>query len=280
MIELQGGDPTKTKIYLGPQIPTRCATSYPRLSLDKEPIFPYYIHYAYIQRGYMHSGYSLTKDWFVPSKGESMTIGDLLFFLTVLIFLGTILFVPFALLKRQVRRARKVSLIALLWMAGYLIALLGASLLTPQTVLPAHQEHCFDDMCFSVVSASTRETLGNSPSQLTTRGSYYLIAVQLRNAGRGRAQKPSSPSFVLVDQQGNSYEVVSKAEEIIGQNPEWDQQLPEGTTATKIYVFDVPQTAKVRGLIISEGGSGFPFVLVLGDENSLFHQKTLMQLPS
>ena len=146
-----------------------------------------------------------------------MTIGDLLFFLTVLIFLGTILFVPFALLKRQVRRARKVSLIALLWMAGYLIALLGASLLTPQTVLLAHQEHCFDDMCFSVVSASTRETLGNSPSQLTTRGSYYLIAVQLRNAGRGRAQKPSSPSFVLVDQQGNSYEVVSKAEEIIGQ---------------------------------------------------------------
>jgi hypothetical protein len=209
-----------------------------------------------------------------------MTVGDLLFLLTVLIFLGTMLFVLFALLTRQVRRARKISLTALLWMAGYLIALLGVSLLTPQTVLRPHQEHCFDDMCFSVVSASTRKTLGSSPSQFTTQGSYYLITVQLRNAGRGRAQKPSSPSFVLVDQQGNSYEVVSKAEEIIGQNPVWDRPLPAGTAATKIYVFDVPQTAKVRGLIISEGGSGFPLVLVLGDENSLFHQKTLMQLPS
>ncbi len=209
-----------------------------------------------------------------------MTIGDLLFLLTVLIFLGTVLFVLYALLKHQVRRARNVFLIALLWMAGYLIALLGVSLLTPQALLRPHQEHCFDDMCFSVVSASMRKTLGSSTAQFTAHGNYYLITVQLHNAGKGRPQKPSSPSFVLVDQQGNSYEVVSKAEEIIGQNPVWDRQLPAGTEATKVYVFDIPQTAKVPGLIISEGGSGFPFVLVLGDENSLFHQKTLMQLPS
>lgn len=209
-----------------------------------------------------------------------MTIGDLLFLLTVLIFLGTILFVPYALLRHQIRRTRNVSLVALLWMAGYLIALLGVSLLTPQAVLRPHQEHCFDDMCFSVVSAATSKTLGSPPVQYTAQGSYYLVMVQLRNAGRGRAQKPSSPSFVLVDQQGNSYEVVSQAEGSIGQNPVWDRQLPAGTTASKVYVFDVPQTASVRGLIISEGGSGFPLMLILGDENSLFHQKTLMQLPS
>lgn len=209
-----------------------------------------------------------------------MTVGNLLFLLTVLIFLGAMLFVLYALLKHQVHRARNVSLIALLWIAGYLIALLGVSLLTPQVILHPHQEHCFDDMCFSVVSASTRKTLGSPPSQFTTQGTYYLITVQLRNAGRGRAQKPFSPSFVLVDRQGNNYEVVSKAEGIIGQNPVWDQQLPAGTTATKVYVFDLPQTARVRGLIISEGGSGFPLVLVLGDENSWLHQKTLMQLPS
>lgn len=209
-----------------------------------------------------------------------MTIGDLLFLLTVLIFLGTILFVPYTLLRHQMRRARNVSLVALLWMVGYLIALLGVSLFTPQAVLRPHQEHCFDDMCFSVVSAATRKTLGSPPAQYTAQGSYYLVTVQLRNAGRGRAQKPSSPSFVLVDQQGNSYEVVSQAEGSIGQNPVWDRQLPAGTTASKVYVFDVPQTAKVRGLIISEGGSGFPLMLILGDENSLFHQKTLMQLPS
>jgi hypothetical protein len=209
-----------------------------------------------------------------------MTIGDLLFLFTVLVFLATILFVPYALLRRQFRRARNVSLVALLWITGYLIALLGVSLLTPQAILRPHQEHCFDDMCFSVVSAVTRKALGSPPAQYTAQGNYYLITVQLRNAGRGRAQKPSSPSFVLVDQQGNSYEAVSQAEGVIGQNPVWDQQLPAGTAATKIYVFDVPQTARVRGLIISEGGSGFPLMLVLGDENSLFHQKTLMQLPS
>jgi hypothetical protein len=209
-----------------------------------------------------------------------MTIGDLLFLLTVLIFLGTIFFVPYTLLMHQVRRARNITLIALLWIAGYLIALLGVSLLTPQAVFRPHQEHCFDDMCFSIVSASTSKTLSNSSPPFTAQGNYYLITVQLRNAGRGRPQKPSSPSFVLVDQQGNSYEVLSKAEKIIGQNPVWDRQLPVGTAASKVYVFDIPQTAKVRGLIISEGGSGFPLVLVLGDENSLFHQKTLMQLPS
>ncbi|HZR43860.1 MAG TPA: DUF4352 domain-containing protein [Ktedonobacteraceae bacterium] len=209
-----------------------------------------------------------------------MTVGDLLFLLTVLIFLGSVFFVLYALLKHQVHLARNVSLIALLWIAGYLIAVLGVSLFTPQAVLRPHQEHCFDDMCFSVVSAVTRKTLGSPPSQFTTQGDYYLITVQLRNAGRGRAQKPSSTSFVLVDEQGNNYEVVSKAEGSIGQNPAWDRQLPAGTTATKVYVFDVPQTAKIRGLIVSEGGGGFPLVLVLGDENSWLHQKTLMLLPS
>lgn len=208
-----------------------------------------------------------------------MTIGDLLFLLTVLIFVGAILFVLYTLLKHQIRHARAVSLLALLWIVCYLIAVLGVSLFTPQRILRPREEHCFDDMCFSVVSASTRKTLGSFSSRITAQGSYYLITVQLRNAGRGRAQKPSSPSFVLVDQQGNNYKVISQAEEIIGENPVWDHQLPAGTTDTKVYVFDIAQTAKVRGLIISEGGSGFPLMLILGDENSLFHQKTLMQLP-
>src|SRR5690349_7949757 len=117
----------------------------------------------------MLCGYILTKNRSLRKEERSMTIGDLLFFLTVLIIVGALVFVPLALLRHRSRPARLVSLLVFFWIAGYLIAVLAVSLLTPQSILRPHQEHCFDDMCFSVVSASVRKTLAASPAQLTAQ---------------------------------------------------------------------------------------------------------------
>lgn len=210
-------------------------------------------------------------------RGTSiMTLGELLFLISIFgIFVLAIVFF-IALLRRNQRQARNSLLGILGWLAAYAAVLLGASLLTPQTVLALHQEHCFDEMCFSVTQVATAKTIGNAPRQRITNGIFYIVTVQLRNAALRAPEKPDSPSFVLVDTQGHSYDPSQEAQQAVGQQPSWDSQLQPGEIQPREVVFDVPALLQQPGLLISEGG--WPTRLMIGDENSPFHQKTVVLL--
>lgn len=205
-----------------------------------------------------------------------MTLGDLLFLASVLGIFALIIISSIALLKRNRRLARNTLLGILVWLIAYTIALLGVSLLTPQTVLALRHEHCFDEMCFSVTQVTTPKTIGNSPHQLTATGLFYVVTVQLRNAALRAPQKPDSPSFVLVDAQGHSYSPSQAAQQGIEQQPEWNSQLQPGEVQSREIIFDVSAVLRQPGLLIAEGG--WPTPLIIGDENSPFHQKTEIRL--
>ena len=205
-----------------------------------------------------------------------MTLGDLLFLASVLGVLALIIVSAIALLRRNRHLARNIFLAILVWLIAYTIALLGASLLTPQTVLALRHEHCFDEMCFSVTQVATAKTIGNAPHRLTATGLFYVVTVQLRNAALRTAQKPDSPSFVLVDAQGHSYSPSQVAQQAIEQQPEWDSQLQPGEMQSREIIFDASAVLQQPGLLITEGG--WPTPLIIGDENSPFHQKTEIRL--
>src|SRR5579862_6132201 len=80
----------------------------------------------------------------------SMTIGELLFLVSIFGVLVLVTISIIALVRRNRRLARNLSVGILLWVCLYTTVLMGASLLTPQRVLALRQEHCFDEMCFSV----------------------------------------------------------------------------------------------------------------------------------
>ncbi len=126
-----------------------------------------------------------------------------------LAFLLTLLVIPAALvtaLVMLVRQRWKLALLAggflLGWLGLYAAALLGVSLLSRPVVLEPGQEHCFDEMCFSVLNA-THSTSG-SPTM-------YRLEVQLRSAARGKTQTTDHPEMWVVDAQGKEYRAFRSA---------------------------------------------------------------------
>ena len=198
-------------------------------------------------------------------------LGTILFLLTVLILLGTIVVIVSTWIAWRRLPVRRILLGLPLLLTVYIAILLAASLLTPQTVLALRQERCFDEMCFSVTNVVMTKTIHTVSSQPATHGIFYLITVQLRNASLRTPQKPDNPSFTLVDGQGHEYAPSQQA-------TLWNQQVQPGAIAPRVIIFNVPDVLQQPGLLIAEGG--WPTILIIGDDNSLFHKKTEVLLTS
>src|SRR6185437_16010021 len=113
---------------------------------------------------------------------------------------------------------------------------------TAQQVLDAHQERCFDEMCFSVPQSMTQSTVDNGEQTQTAQGLYYVVTVQLRNASQRTAQKPDHPAFFLDDGRGSHYLPSQSTQQALGQQPVWDARLQPGEAQSRTLVFDAPVT--------------------------------------
>jgi len=189
-----------------------------------------------------------------------------------------------ALLTRHFRAAGRIGLLMLAGAGVYLAVLLLASFTSRPPLLEIGEEHCFDEMCFSVQTVTTAKTLGVEPNQVTANGVYYLVTVQLRNAALRQPQKPSQPAAWVIDEQGRRYTQAVSAEDGQGLTfgktaafPQlWDQRLQPGEAQVHVLAFDLPADVPHPALVITEGGG--PTSLIIGDENSLFHSKTEFRL--
>ena len=136
-------------------------------------------------------------------------LGTLLFLVSVVGALGVLIALVYGVFSRQSRLIRVLLISGSVWLVVYSVLLVVASLLTPQQVLESHQERCFDEMCFSVLQATTQSTVGNGEQTQTAQGQYYVVTVQLRNASQRTAQKPDHPAFFLDDGQGRHFPAVA-----------------------------------------------------------------------
>ena len=208
------------------------------------------------------------------------SLGTLLFLASVVGALGVLIGLLYGIFTRRRRLVRVLLISSAVWLAVYSALLVIASLLTPQQVLEAHQERCFDEMCFSVLQATTQSSVGAGEQTQTAHGLYYVVTVQLRNASQRTAQKPDHPAFFLDDGQGQTYQPSQGAQQALGQQPTWDARLQPGETQSRTLVFDAPATLLQQQpqprLGITEGS--WPTPLIIGDENSPWHQVTVIQL--
>lgn len=209
--------------------------------------------------------------------GGSLLIGDLIFLATFLMIVAGVVLLAIALTTRHSRFARGVLLVGVTWLLIYAVALFAVSWVTPQQTLAIGQEHCFDEMCFSVTQARTANAMTSQDGvSHVAHGTYYIVTMQLRNKARWQPQKPDSPGAYLVDQSGHTYQPARDGQQVIGQEARWDERLQPDERQMRDLVFDVPSNAGQPSLVITEGG--WPSPLVIGDENSPFHQKTAIRL--
>jgi len=207
-----------------------------------------------------------------------------------LAFLGTLLGLIaagigliFSLARLRFKTAGWIGLGVLAWLGIYAAILLAVSFSSAQRVLGKGQEHCFDEMCFSMTAVSTAKTLGSGEGQVTASGIYYIVTVQLRNDAKQVAQKPSDPQIWIQDPQGRTYTTILgtgtpglAAGQAVDSGQLWGQRLQAGESQTRVLAFDLPQGIAQPVLVITEGGG--PTSLIIGDENSPFHAKTVFQL--
>ena len=205
-------------------------------------------------------------------------MGTLLFILTFLMLLSTSLMGLISLIRKRFGAFRKIGILMLAWLAVYGIVLLVFSMTSQSQVISRGQEHCFDEMCYSVKSTSWVNTLGSEHAS----GAYLLIDVQLRNASTRTSQKPSNPQMWLVGPQGEKMgpmlwgkgELAGKPAD---QDQFWKQRIEPGGLADEMVAFDLPAGMELTQLVISEGPA-FPTYLIIDDENSFFHAKMFFQV--
>jgi Domain of unknown function (DUF4352) len=207
-------------------------------------------------------------------------LGTLVFLVSVVGALGVLIALVYGVFTRRRRFIRVLLISAAVWLVVYSALLISASLLTPQQVLESRQERCFDEMCFSVLQATTQSTVGTGEQAQTAQGLYYVVTVQLRNASQHTAQKPDHPAFFLDDGRERQYQPSEAAQRALGQQPVWDARLQPGERQSRTFVFDAPanmlqQSLRPR-LGITEGS--WPTPLIIGDENSPWHRVTVIQL--
>ncbi len=135
-------------------------------------------------------------------------------------------------------------------------------------------------MCFSVVQATTQTALGTGAQAHTAQGLYYVVTVQVRNASQRTAQKPDHPAFFLEDGHERQYLSSPIGQQAVTQQPTWETRLQPGETQPRTLVFDAPASLRQHTpqprLGVTEGS--WPTPLVVGDENSPWHHRTLIQL--
>jgi hypothetical protein len=177
---------------------------------------------------------------------------------------GTFLF------QKQLSNVTKTWFITFGIVLGYFILLLAFSLTSKTTTLPLNQDKCFDEWCASVIGI-------NKKSFDTT--TTYFVTIQISNHGRGRAQKPDSPAVYVVDDQEIKYVESEKAkseyEKQHGQQRLITSRIDAQSNYQTTMVFVLPKGRK-GNVVITEGG--FPTPLIIGDEGSILHKKSVTPL--
>ncbi len=196
---------------------------------------------------------------------------------STLIFILTLLFSIFSafstiyFLLRKKRQKTKTSLFRFLTIIFcYGILLLIFSLTSQNKVLPLNQDKCFDEWCVSIIKIE---------KQISERQNLYVVTVRISNMGKGRAQKPDHPQIYVMDDLGNKYmeneTAKSDYEKQFGSQRTITSQIDAQTSFETSLVFVLPQD-RSGNIVITEGG--FPTLLIIGDEGSFLHRKSMTPL--
>jgi hypothetical protein len=189
-----------------------------------------------------------------------VTIFDLLFiaiFFTSLAALGGTLFFLF---RRRYRRAGRVAAGLAIFLAVYLLLVVGVAVTTPTRYIPLGVDQCFDDFCLAVLKSEVKD-------------SRCAVTVRVSSRARRRVQKAPDAALYLIDGAGREYR-----ESEAGPGRPMTDFLRPGEWFETVRIFTLSQGASEISAVVSHGG-GFPGWFIIGERNSFMHKPTVVRLP-
>jgi hypothetical protein len=191
--------------------------------------------------------------------------------LLLLVLVGWTLVGAIGITISWVRHERAKAIRHSMWIVGVWVAYLGIllwiSLTRPQKVVALGQDQCFDQMCFAVTGVQ------ELPGYLTHDGSYLVrVSVRISNHNQEKMQSDQRMQAYLIDKQGRDWDESTAVSGV-----PLSVRVAAGDSVMSNPIFKVARGATGLGLIFTHG-RWQPGVLVIGDSDSLFHQRTVVWL--
>jgi hypothetical protein len=207
---------------------------------------------------------------------------ELLLAITGLFVVVLLILLTIALLCRNWKRASSHFFRCLIVVAVYFGVLIIVSLVSPQRVLPIGEDWCFDDWCVAVDGVEFVAEAGPKENAVRAKGVFFVVQLRLSNHARGRDQRAGSAAVYLIDGFGHRYDVSNEGqlayEALHGPAPPLTVTIPVGQSVNTVRVFDVPDDVREVGLTVEHPVGFSPGNLVIGDQSSLFHKRTVIRL--
>lgn len=187
-----------------------------------------------------------------------------------LLFLGTAaaagaLFSAAALatVRGRWHNARRFGLTACGAVGSYLLILLVVSALSQERVIPlrAPKKFCGSD-CDIWLSVDDAQRIGER----------YIVRVKVQSDAARVTMKPSTITALLVDEQGRRYSGTDE----LDAGP-LVRTVGPGESYTKTLVYHVPLDVHRPRVLLEEGS--WITRIIIGEEGSFLHKKTLVDLP-
>jgi hypothetical protein len=227
------------------------------------------------------------------NKAYMYTNGNFESHLAALLFLGTLGLVVLLAVATVVlffwRRAwvRHPLLAIAVLLAGYGLLLAVFSLTSYDRTVARGDEKFFCALdchiAYSVQNVERMKSIGGT----TAHGEFYVVTLRSHFDERtiapwrgNRPLAPDPPSLTLIDGGGRQYPVAEKGqkawEAVHGKPHTLGDGLRPGESYDTTWLFDVP--AEAQSVRMFAGWYGFPSQVLIGDEASLGHGKTYLNL--
>ena len=206
-----------------------------------------------------------------------MSIFDLVFALSFVTAVGTIVRVGYLFARRRSRQAIRVSTRLGVCTAAYGVVLVTVSAIQPTRTIGLGEPQCFDDFCVAIDGATRQAAIDT----VTGQGDFVVVKGRtISRAGR-RRQRETDIYGLLLDDRGGMHHVSERGENALRRLGLAGAELtdfvdPYGANSFTL-AFEVPSDSRSFNFVTAHGA--FPGALIIGGQQSLFHRPSIVPLP-
>jgi hypothetical protein len=206
-----------------------------------------------------------------------MSVFDLLFLVSLLGVAVGLVRVIYLAIRARWRAAGKAAAWLLMFIAAYMLVLVGFSMAEPQKEVSIGTLQCFDDWCITVEQASRQDAIGTRRAS----GAFCIATVRVSSRAKGRPQRETDVRVSLIDDRGRRFDVSPAGQQALEQQGLAGKPLTSfvdaGGSFESRLAFDVPRDVGQLNLVKTSWG-WFPFRLIISDSQSWLHRPTVVPL--
>ena len=191
-----------------------------------------------------------------------MTIGDLVFLVSVLFVVTLCLRVAISVMRRRWKTAGRLGRLLAWFAAIYALVLISVGLLMPRRVYAPGARRCFDDWCVTAMGAELSDDR------------VWIVTIEVSSDAKRVRQRARDARAEVEDQQGARYGPCGPPL-ASGTEPAraLADELGPGESFSVLLPFRLPAGKTPAGLVVHHGD--FPGIIVIGADQSLFHRLAL-----